>query len=244
MTHCLQVGETTIPYRVRLSSKARRKRIIVTANEVVVVAPLGTPLEGDEGVYAFVQAKRRWLFDASREVAEQHRKLLTQKWASGAKLQYKGRWLMLDVQPAPIDQVEIRCRSKFHVAVPGHLLRIERLEAVRTAFDHWLRSVAERDMLTYGRRHEPKLGVQAKGYRLSDAKNHWGSLGRDEVVRVHWRLVQAPAAAMEYVVAHELAHLLHRNHSPEFWRVVSRALPDWDERKAMLERWEGEHRAV
>ena len=58
------------------------------------------------------------------------------------------------------------------------------------------------------------------------------------------KVILAPAAAMEYVVAHEVAHLVHRHHSPEFWVTLARALPDWEERKAMLERWEGEHRAV
>ena len=77
----------------------------MTPDGVQVVAPAGTPLDGDGGVYAFVQTKRRWMFDASREVAEQHRKLLTQKWASGAKLQYKGRWLMLDT----LDASRTRC---------------------------------------------------------------------------------------------------------------------------------------
>jgi len=49
---------------------------------------------------------------------------------------------------------------------------------------------------------------------------------------------------MEYVVAHEVAHLVHRHHGPEFWRLLSQAMPDWGDRKVMLERWEGEHRAV
>jgi Protein of unknown function DUF45 len=91
---------------------------------------------------------------------------------------------------------------------------------------------------------EAPLGVSAAGYRVSDAKGRWGSCGRDRVLRIHWRLVQAPAPALEYVVAHEVAHLVHRNHSPEFWQALGRALPDWGERKAMLERWEAEHRAV
>lgn len=80
--------------------------------------------------------------------------------------------------------------------------------------------------------------------RLSEQKHAWGTCGKDGVLRVHWRLVQAPAAAMEYVVAHEVAHLAHRNHSSEFWAVLAHTMPDWAERKAMLERWEAEHRAV
>ena len=127
---------------------------------------------------------------------------------------------------------------------PQWLEGVEKLEAIRAAFNGWLRDRALRDLLRFGHRHEERLGVEVAGYRLSEAKSRWGSLGRDRVVRVHWRLVQAPAAAMEYVVAHEVAHLIHRNHSPEFWQTLGRTLPDWAERKLMLERWEQDHRAV
>jgi predicted metal-dependent hydrolase len=170
--------------------------------------------------------------------------VLTQRYASGAKLQYRGRWLMLDVQAAEVAEVQITCRSKFHVVVPAGLGGVDRLEAIRAAFDRWLRERALDDVERFGRAHEATLGVKATGYRLSDARSRWGSCGRDGVLRVHWRLVQAPAAAFEYVVAHEVAHLLHRNHSAEFWSVLAQTLPDWTDREAMLERWETERRAV
>lgn len=240
----LTIGSTAIPYEVRFSTKASRKRIVVTPAGVEVVAPTGTPLDGTDGLLAFLDRKRRWLFDAVREVEEKHQKLLTQRYASGAKLQYRGRWLMLDVQPGEVERVEIACRSKFHVTVPSGLDGVERLEAIREAFDHWLRDRAEREVVRFGRKHQAALGVEAKDFRLSDANARWGSLGRDGTVRVHWRLIQAPTAALEYVVAHEVAHLVERNHSSEFWATLARTLPDWAERKVMLERWEGEHRAV
>ncbi|MEM0962271.1 MAG: SprT family zinc-dependent metalloprotease [Bacteroidota bacterium] len=244
MTPLLTVGQTEIPYEVRYSARATRKRIVVTPGRVEVVAPAGTPLEGSDSVLDYVHRKRRWVFDAVREIEAKHRRLLTQRFASGAKLQYRGRWLMLDVRAGDTEAVEVACRSRFHVTVPRGLDGVERLEAVRAALHGWLRERALRDARRFGRRHEVALGVRAAGVRLSDAKRRWGSLGRDGVVRVHWRLAQAPAPAMDYVVAHEVAHLLHRHHGPEFWAAVARALPDWRERKAMLEAWEQDHRAV
>ena len=240
----LTVGKTDIPYEVRFSSKAAKKRIVITPAGVVVVAPEGTPWDGSNGLQAYVQGKRRWVFDSVREIEEKHRKLLTQRYASGAKLQYRGRWLMLDVQPGPLVQVEITCRSKFHVVVPAALVGLERLEAIRAAFDGWLRGRAERDLNRFGRHHEANLGIQATAHRLSDAKSRWGSCGRDGVVRVHWCLIQAPRAAMEYVVAHELVHLLHRNHLPAFWKTLAGTMPDWAEAKQLLQQWEEGHRAV
>lgn len=244
MSGVLTIGRTEIPYEVRISDRATRKRVEVTPDAVTVIVPAGTPSEGPDGVTAFVHAKRRWVFDAVREIEAQHRALLTQRWASGAKLQYRGRWLMLDVQPADVDSVEIACRSKFNVRVPATLAPFERLEATRAAFDAWLKGRALHDLQRLGRRYATALGVESAGFRLSHARTRWGSCGRDGVIRVHWRLVQAPLAALEYVVAHEVAHLVERNHSAAFWATVAQALPDWAVRKRMLERWEGEHRAV
>ena len=240
----LTIGNTDIPYEVRYSAKAIHKRIVVTPGGVEVVVPPCTQQDGRAGFLAYLGRKRRWVFDAVREIEEKHRKLLTQRYASGAKLQYRGRWLMLDVQPGPVAHVEIACRSKFQVMVPQELADVDRLKAIRAAFDRWLHDRALRDLKCFGRRHEANLGVEAAGFRLAEARRRWGSCGRDRIIRVHWRLAQAPAAAMEYVVAHEVTHLLYRNHGPEFWEALGRTLPDWRDRKLMLEEWEADHRAV
>ncbi len=240
----LTIGNTSIPYNVRYSEKAKRRRIVVTPNGVTVVAPARAQLDGAGGITAYVERKRRWIFTSVLEISEKHHKLLTQHYASGAKLQYRGRWLMIDVQSAEVEKVSISCRSKLDVLVPEGLEGVDRLAAVRLAFDLWLRERALRDLLRLGRRHERSLGVKANSYRLSQARRSWGTCGKDRVIRVHWRLIQAPAAAMEYVVAHEVAHLVHRNHWAEFWRLLAQTMPSWEERKSMLELWESDHRAV
>ncbi|HND31181.1 MAG TPA: SprT family zinc-dependent metalloprotease [Myxococcota bacterium] len=240
----LTIGAVVIPYEVRESARTRVMKIVVTPGLVEVVVPVGTPMHGPNSVTAYVERKRRWVFNAVREIREKHQALLRQQYASGAKLQYRGRWLMLDVQAGEVSGVGITCRSKFHVMVPAGLEGGARTEAVRVAFDAWLKERTLETAERLGRQHERTLGVQATGYRLSDSKERWGACGKDGVIRVHWRLAQAPAPALEYVVAHEVTHLVHRNHSPEFWRALGRTLPDWAERKGMLERWEGERRAV
>ena len=120
---------------------------------------------------------------------------------------YRGRRLVITVQAADVDRVEIQCRSRFHVRVPADLDDLARLEAVRDGFDAWLRERALRDARAFARRYQAKLGVEAAGVRVGDQRRAWGTCGKDRVIRVNWRLIQAPAAAMAYVVAHELCHL-------------------------------------
>jgi predicted metal-dependent hydrolase len=62
---------------------------------------------------------------------------------------------------------------------------------------------------------------------LSSAKTRWGSANAGGAIRLHWRLVQYPLATIDYVVAHELAHLREMNHGPRFWAVVGSVVPDY-----------------
>jgi len=173
---------------VRESDKTTRRTIVVTPQGAEVVVPPWTPADGPEGFASFLMRKRRWVFDAVREIEAKHRALLTQRYASGAKLQYRGRWLMLDVVSGDVEDVAIACRSKFHVVVPAGLEGVARLEAIRGAFDAWLKARALDDVVRFGRKHAAAVGVEAAGFRLSDARRRWGSCGRDGVVRVHWRI--------------------------------------------------------
>jgi predicted metal-dependent hydrolase len=69
---------------------------------------------------------------------------------------------------------------------------------------------------------------------LSSAHTRWGSCSKHGGIRVNWRLIHMPSHLGDYVVAHEVAHLLEMNHSPRFWRVVSKLYPDWKAARSEL----------
>jgi hypothetical protein len=74
------------------------------------------------------------------------------------------------------------------------------------------------------------------GLALSRARTRWGSCNHDGMIRLNWRLIQAPHAVQDYVIAHELAHLRHMNHSAAFWAETARLYPDWQSARAWLKR--------
>lgn len=236
----LQIGSTTIPYRVRFSEKAGEKRIEVTPEEVVVIAPEGTSFGGDGGIEAFVARKRRWIFESVTDLRKREagRAAVPQRWESGAKLMYRGRRLMLKIDEGEVSRAEISCRSRFHVTVPAGLDDKAKRARLRHAFHGWLRGRALRDAQTFCGRYARKLGEEPAGVRLGDQVNMWGTCGKDGVVRINWRLIQAPKFAMEYVCAHEVCHLLHRHHDEAFWGALGEVMPDWREAKERLEEWE------
>lgn len=232
----LQIGDTIIPYEVRFSEKAGKKRIEVTPQNVVVIAP-----EGDaDGIDAFVNQKRRWIFETFIDLRDREagRAAVPQRWESGAKLMYRGRRLMLNIEEGGVRRAEIECRSRFHVTVPEGLSDEARRARLRQAFNGWLRKRSLRDARKFCRRYAKRLDAELAGVELSEQQNMWGTCGKDAVVRVNWRLIQAPKFAMEYVCAHEVCHLVHRHHDDAFWDTLGEVMTDWREGKARLEKWE------
>jgi predicted metal-dependent hydrolase len=79
-----------------------------------------------------------------------------------------------------------------------------------------------------------RLGVQYSAFSLSSAGTRWGSCTVQRAIRLNWRLIHFSLPLIDYVVAHELAHILEMNHSPRFWDQVGRIYPAYDEAKSLL----------
>lgn len=235
----------SIPYRIRVSTRAKRMRLVVKPIDGIVqvelVAPQDTP---PDRIAAFAEQKRRWIFNAVREVQTRQSRQLTQRYADGSALQYRGRWHALNLTHTDTAAVRITLCDDFDVQVPAALTGDARTQAIARAFELWLKGIALNDIERLGGIYAAQLGVTPAGYRLTNAKRRWGSCAANGMIRVHWRLVQAPLAALEYVVAHEITHLLHRHHQPPFWQALTGIMPDQAERRALLKAWETAPRAV
>jgi predicted metal-dependent hydrolase len=99
---------------------------------------------------------------------------------------------------------------------------------------NWLHAQASRLLAWRLARIARRLGRAPSRFALSNAQTQWGSCTRRGHVRLNWRLVQAPLTLIDYVAAHELAHLIHLDHSPRFWAQVAELCPDALARRAEL----------
>jgi len=148
--------------------------------------------------------------------------------AQPREVRYLGRVLKLNVRPSLFAEVR-RDRDSLRVDAPldadvGALVRA------------WLRDRAGRLLAWRLARIARRLGRAPNRFALSDAQTQWGSCTRRGHVRLNWRLVQAPLTLIDYVAAHELAHLVHLDHSPRFWAQVAVLCPDALARRAELRR--------
>ena len=131
---------------------------------------------------------------------------------------------------AAVDTLPGVPRLTLHVGLPQHAAP----EQIRDAVQSWLQRQARRIFDERCRHFAPQLGVRMTRLSLSSARSRWGSAGADGAIRLHWRLVHFAMPTIDYVVAHELAHLREMNHSAAFWDVVRSVLPDYERVRGTL----------
>ena len=104
----------------------------------------------------------------------------------------------------------------------------------KTALVKWLKDNAKRILTEVTARTAERMGVTYRSVVITSAKTRWGSCTGDNAIRYTFRLIYAPKEVLEYVVVHELAHVLQKNHSKAFWAVVEKYCPAWKSQRKWL----------
>ena len=227
----VRFGGTTIQYHVRRSAR-RRKTVDITVDGtgVQVAVPQDTP---DEDVRAIVHRRAPWILAHAPETLLE---ALPKGFVSGETLPYLGRNVRMVVSVGDVPAPEVRFDHwRLRITVPRYLSEGNRSGCIRRAVVAWYRRRAEARLATIVERWWPRFGGR-EPYRLliRDQRQRWGSCAPDGTLRFNWRLAMLRPDLAEYVVVHELAHLRVRNHSTEFWNLLSRAMPDAQERRRRL----------
>lgn len=231
----LQVGKTEIAYELRRSALVSERRITVTPGHVEVLA---LSSDNDDDIAAFLERKRQWLFNTVREVtkaaASRH---AVPRLMTGSKVPYRGRKMPLIVRRTDAERATVTYRNGFTVDLP-HWAREDAEDLVASELKHWLKQRARRDVKEIADRLGAKFGLIPRSIRTADMVSGWGSCGPEGNILIDWHLIFAPSKVLEYVVAHEVSHLRHRSHGPEFWNLVRTLMPQFLDAKAWLDRHE------
>ncbi len=219
----VQFGGTCIPFVVRRGRRQKTVAIAIDPRDGVLLrAPVDTPMEKLDSI---VHRKARWIVDRLKRTSDLPPPLHEREFVSGETFLYLGRQYRLRVR-----------RGKSGVRLERGLLiaSVADREAVRPALVDWYRAHAGKRLPAHVGEWAPKIGVRAPEVLVRDQRKRWASCDGDGVLRFNWRIVQAPRRLVEYVVAHELVHLVHHDHTRAFWTRLGRAMPDYDERRADL----------
>ncbi|MCA8976289.1 MAG: M48 family metallopeptidase [Planctomycetes bacterium] len=222
MTELLVVDE--LEFEVRRSTRRKTVELIVDrGGELRITAP---PQADPERLTRFVRENRFWLYTKIAEKETRQQPVGSKEFVSGEGFPYLGRsyrLLLVDRQDVPLKLMAGRFALRRELAGRG-----------REEFVRWY---SDRALAWLGRRvpgWAQRMGVEPSGIEVRDLGFRWGSCGKGGNVNFHWAAILLPAGIVDYVIVHELAHLVEPNHTPEFWRRVQRAMPDCEERRRWL----------
>lgn len=229
----LRVGQTEIPYELRRTATISERRITVTPGAVEVLA---LTTDDDAAIEGFLQRKRQWLYDTLREMEEALAKRpIVPRFRTGSKIPFRGRQASLKVRRHDGPHVEIAHRNGFLVDLPSWVSDEATDAVVAMEIKLWLKRRVRRDVHEIATAYGKRFGLKPRSIRVAEFVTGWGSCGPSGTIHIDWRLVFAPKRVLEYVVVHELAHLKHRAHGPEFWTFLASLLPDYARPKGWLD---------
>lgn len=229
----LQIGRKKIAYELRRSTAAAERRITITPGHVEVLA---LSSDNDDDVAGFLERKRQWVFNTVREMekitASRH---AVPRFITGSKIPYRGRRMPLTVRRTDAERIAIAYRNGFTVDLP-HWAAKDADHLVANELKHWLKTRARRDVAEIAADFGSRFGLVPRSIRTADFEGGWGSCGLGGNISINWHLIFAPRKVLEFVVAHELAHLRHRSHGPEFSSLLRTIMPTAVESEAWLKR--------
>lgn len=234
----VRLGHCEVAYEFK-RGKRRTIGLSVTPDGLTVSAPRWTP-QGE--VEALLNQKSDWVLEKLQQARDRASALAQARtvWADGAEFDHLGQRVRLRLDPthgfsqvgAVLDAAVGATPATLSLGLANNASESQ----IRDAAQAWLMREAKRIFAERLDHFAPLLGVRYKVLRLSSAGTRWGSASADGTIRLNWRLVHLKLDMIDYVVVHELSHLRHMDHSPQFWDVVAGILPDHAERRRALRR--------
>lgn len=225
---CIQYGATTIDYGIEY---AQRKTLSICVNPdgfVYIKAPIDATLEA---VRQKVHKRANWILRQKRFFESFGIPTTKRQYISGESHLYLGRQYMLKVKESDVNAVhyhnniiEIECRHKKDAGV---LLQTWYRQRANIKFLEYAKPIIEQFSV---------YGVKPQSLSIKKMEKRWGYCTTDGHISLNPRLICAPRCCIEYVITHELCHLIHRNHTKEFYALLTKEMPHWEKWKNKLER--------
>jgi predicted metal-dependent hydrolase len=224
-THNITIAGKSVPYKIRVSTRATRLRITVSTKGVTVTLPKGVPQREAE---RFLQQNAVWL---NAQLARSAKLINPSTLPADVML-----WHGEAVQLQRIEEVDRK--SRIRVEPTKGRLRVYMpagsKASTRLAAEAWMRVNSRAEIEQVVQEQARRMKAKPKAISIRDQRTRWGSCSSQGNLAFNWRLVMAPPAILEYVVIHELAHMFELNHSSDFWDIVAEFCPDYKKARTWL----------
>lgn len=219
---------TGLRYEVVRSARRRTAAIRVAPEGVRVMVPQGV---SQAWIDAWVKSKAHWIQTRQQQMSEQTEAFQV-GLSQGGRLPFMGQELSVHWVTGSAarvtrvgDSLQLQLSSRSQKGVP---------QQVHALVTGWLKAQAQTELQQRLEHWQQVMGLRSTALKIKGFRRRWGSCDSRGTIALNWRLMMVPVALADYVIVHELAHLCHFNHSPDFWRLVASYLPQYKVLKADL----------
>lgn len=222
-THQTTLDGRPIDYSVRRSSRASNGRIEVGVGGVTVILPAGVDVDPER----FLRSNAEWVLARQAAYEDARARIPDRTFEEGEQFPYLG------------ERRELVVEQRSHSTVTDESFLLARWEVERTSIKNALESLYRRlarDRFEARAEHfAAEMGVSFERIHVRNQRTRWGSCSTSGTISLNWRLVLAPPRILDYVVVHEVAHVIEPNHSDRFWAVVAEYDPEYETHRQWLD---------
>ena len=211
-----------ITYSIVYSNRKTLSIIVERDRSVIVRAPVNT---SKDTIAREVEKRKRLLLKKIEHNQKYPFNKQIKEFVAGESLMYLGKNYKLYVVDEELEDVVFD--NKFIISKSNQ-------QQANNLFKKWYIKTAQEIIVPKAKSIANQLGVGYNNINILDLKFRWGSCTPKDNIHFNWRLLKAPIIVLEYIIVHELTHLLESNHTPEFWNRVSTQLPNYEKAKLWL----------
>lgn len=179
-----------------------------------------------EDLKKVIDDKRGWICKTQKKILDKYTKVKPKEFKNGEEFLFLGEKIKL--------LIDEKINSTIFIPEDGFFMPALYEEKAKNVFLEWYKNKAFEVISKRVKYYSGIFGFKYAKIRISNAEKIWGSCAANGNISFSWRLIMAPLTVIDYVVAHELAHLEHRNHSKRFWGKVADIIPDFKKRRKWL----------
>jgi predicted metal-dependent hydrolase len=223
----IRLGEQEVSYTLKRSGRRRSIGLRIDEDGLTVAMPMRA---SEKWLHSVLIEREVWIVEKLSEW--EAKKPEPMRWLDGEIVRFMGEPLTLRVFASLFEAPPLLQGRQLYV----HVSDSANYAAIEQSVTGWQRQEAARLFLERVAHYAPLLGVTPAEVKLSSARTQWGSCTARGTVHLNWQLIKLPLRLIDYVVVHELSHLIELNHSAAFWEVVKSACPDFRGRRNELRR--------
>jgi predicted metal-dependent hydrolase len=218
----VKFGNSQITYKVH-KTKRKTTEIVVDTSGVEI---LTSKQKSHNDIQKLVKKNSKWIY--SKQIWANTQNDLKITFKQGTRLPYLGKNYLLKIKESKNESI-LLSKGIFTVRVSKNTPK-----KVQGLFKNWLKlhaqGIIERKAIT----HAKKIGVKYEKIIIKDHKTRWGSVSKNKSLNINLSILCAPPKIIDYVIIHELCHLKIPNHSPKYWNLLYKIMPDYEARKEWL----------